>query len=307
MPARPRNVLWIVLLLGGAGSAFLLLRPGSSDNPLPEPVSARAEPAPEVTTMEGPVRPAPSSPSSERCSTQHINVMRDGPMEAVCVGATTSEQDGSIRTYRVESDGGAPRWLRIEAAGNLVLSAALGSGDRLELECREKECSGISIGRRDVQGVRVISLREVALTDSAKASARVSAQLRTAPEDHLFALSCGSQGVSISTSDSSSIAFCPRGGAGFEIGGDGRKSYRFLNLDGESLRVAVDEREEVQKIEFHGDTTLSCAAGGCVGARISGENAAGERTFTFAGTTLTEISKADTSAVLNGTLILPPL
>ena len=306
MPARRRSVLWIVLLLAGAGSAFLLLRPSGSD-PVPEPVSAQAEPAPDATPTQAPGLPAPLPQTSERCSTQQVDVVLDARKEAVCVGATTAEQDGSIRTYRVESDGGPPRWLRIEASGNLVLSAALGAGDRVEFECREKECSGISIGRRDVQGVRIISLREVALRDSGKALARVSAQLRTAPEDHLFALSCGSQGVSISASDSSSIAFCARGGAGFEIGGDGRKSYRFLNLDGEFLRVAVDEQERVQKIEFHGDTTLSCAAGGCVGARISDENAAGERTFTFAGTTLTEISKADTSAVLNGTLTLPAL
>jgi hypothetical protein len=215
----------------------------------------------------------------------------------------STDQNGSVRSYRVASLEAPNRWLRIDAVGTRVLSAAFGGLDTRDFRCSETQCSGIAIGPRDVQGARIISLNQT----YGDGAVLVSGQLRTVPEEQLAGLACTDQGVSITTSDSSSVSFCPKGGAGFEMSGDGVKTYRFSNLDGESIRVAVDRAEQVTRVEYSGESTLACRPPSCGAIHISPPNGSGERTFTFAGTTLIETNQADRSAVMSGTLVLPQL
>jgi hypothetical protein len=203
--------------------------------------------------------------------------------------------------------------LRIEAVGATVLSAALGTGVAADFQCRQEDCKSISIGKRDARGVRVIALNNTALartsaggTTSAAGSATLTGKLLTVPEESL-AGACAEQGVSIVASDGSSAPFCPKGGAGFEIAEDGSKVYRFMNLDGESILIAVDQRHRVQSVEYRGDTSVSCSAVACGGVYSSAASANGERTFTFVGTTLADAANERIDAVLNGTLIVPSL
>jgi hypothetical protein len=243
------------------------------------------------------------------CQQRQIELTLGGQKQSVCVGDVSSVQNGSVRRYQVDAVDSSQRWLRIEAVGSTVLSAALGLGVSKQFQCRESDCAQIAIGRRDVQGVRVISLRAASLSSVSgnEENAVVSGELSTSPEDRLPGLACTDQGLNITTSDSSSFSFCPKGGAGFELGSDGNKTYQFTSLDGESIRVAVDQNERVKQVVFQGDSTLACKSAACGIVRLSAVDRAGERTFTFAGTTLIETSKADRNAVLNGTLILPAL
>jgi hypothetical protein len=127
------------------------------------------------------------------------------------------------------------------------------------------------------------------------------------PPEQLSELACAGQGVSIVTSDSSSQTFCPQGGAGFEIGDDGAKRYRFTSLDGESILVATDENQQIRQVQYEGEVSLACRSAECSSVRISAADAEGAHRFTFSGTTLIETESGQSNAVLNGSLILPPL
>jgi hypothetical protein len=260
--------------------------------------TARAEHAPE---------PAPV----RECTGQTVRLVRGSEMDEICVGDTRMVQNGSVRVYEVHALAGPPRWLRIEAMGRTVLSVAFGGATEPRLRCEQTHCRGIVIGRHDVEGVRTISLKDVALFEvragrslSPDPVAAVSATLKTLPEDRVPALACTGQGVSIVTSDGSVSTFCPHGGAGYEIVA-GTRRYRFTNLDGASILVSVDSDHRPKRVEYEGDDALVCAAGCRV--RVSGPNAGGERIFTFEGTTLLETGMGQRNAILNGTLIVPSL
>jgi ferredoxin len=247
-----------------------------------------------------------SAPIPAACKGQLLEVTSNELTHPACVGATSISQSGGVRVYRVESQSGPGYSLRIEAAGSIVLSAALGIDGAKVFRCDGKACAGIVIGRHDVEGARIISLNQVVLTNARDEQMTVNGRLQTLPEDRVPGLACTGQGVSIITSDGSSMMFCPKGGAGFEIGNDGGRTYRFTNLDGASLLIAVDQEHRARRVEYQGDVTLACASSTC-GVQISAANSAGERTFTFAGTTLLEVSAGQSNAVLNGMLIVPPL
>jgi hypothetical protein len=220
-------------------------------------------------------------------------------------------QNGSVRVYEVEAIQGPQHSLRIEALGSAVLSAALRTGASLRFRC-EGDCRGILIGRHDVEGARTITLNQLSLPDaradgssSPRDVATLTGELRTVPEDRVPALACAGQGVSMVTSDGSASTFCPNGGAGFEIGADGSRRYRFTNLDGASILIGVDEDHRARRVEYEGEEVLVCAAACSV--RVSRLGEAGERIFTFEGTTLLEAPMGQRNAVLNGTLIVPSL
>jgi len=141
---------------------------------------------------------------------------------------------------------------------------------------------------------------------SAQQSLQLSGRFEIPPEQ-LSELACTDQGVSIVTSDSSSQTFCPRGGAGFEIADDGTRRYRFTSLDGESIVVATDRNQQIRQVRYEGEISLACRSVDCGSVRMSAADAAGARRFTFSGTTLIETESGQSNAVLNGSLILPPL
>jgi hypothetical protein len=270
-----------------------------------------------VVTPDASPRSSVETPNTREdeaaCAGQTLHVRLDNSTHDLCVSDTRADQNGAIRTWRVDSIDGTGRWLRIDTAGGKVLSATLGGGISAQFQCKDDACSGITIGRHDVQGVRTISLEEAPLKraglDSAAAGselARVSGTLKTLPQEQMASLACAGEGVSIVTSDSSSQAFCPKGGAGFEIADNGHRTYRFTNLDGASILVVVDQSENVREVRFEGDDRLSCRGAAC-GVRISAPTAQGERFFEFAGTTLIENRRGESNAVVNGTLVLPAL
>jgi hypothetical protein len=295
-----------LLLLGFAVMAALLLRdrmqPPEQQQTLPP--AGLHRPADVATAVQQTA--GASAPVQAPCKGQLLDVRSDELTHSVCVGATSTLQNGGVRVYRVESLSGPGYTLRIEAAGSSILSAALGIDGEKVFRCDRKACAGLEIGRHDVESVRVISLNQVALANTRDERVTVSGRLQTMPEDQVPGLACTGQGVSIITSDSSSMTFCPKGGAGFEIGNDGNRTYRFTNLDGASLLVAVDQDHRARRVEYQGDVALICSSSTC-GVQISAANSAGERTFTFAGTTLLEVSTGQSNAVLNGTLLVPPL
>jgi hypothetical protein len=313
MPARRPRQVWIILALLGVGAMLVLWREHRPAAGMKEPAAARAEPVLPAAKPAAAVASTPTTPPAAVCNGTEISLSERGRTRRICAETVDVDQNGSLRSYRVDLGESPRRWFRIDAIGSRVIAGAVGGEGDHEFQCREKACSGITIGARDVRGARIIDLRDARLLPQFAVGAAVdggvklSGQLNTPPEEQLASLACTDQGVTIVTSDSSSNAFCPRGGAGFEMAGDGTKSYRFMNLDGESIRVAVDEGERVRRVEFAGEQTLACGGSSCAGVRISPPGPSGERTFTFAGTTLTETSQADRNAVMSGTLILPPL
>ena len=266
------------------------------------------EPADEVASET-----AKAATPVSTCSGQQLEVALDGDSESVCLGTLTTKHNGSVRSHQVSTLTAPQRWLRVEVAGGTILSAAWGSASRPDFHCEAAACKGLTISRRDARGARVMTLERTALVrtqssgmPSEKNSLRLSGHIEIPPEE-LPALACADQGVSIVTSDSSSQTFCPLGGAGFEIGDDGNKRYRFTSLDGESILVATDEEQRIEQVQFEGEVSLACRSFECSSVRISMADVEGARRFTFSGTTLIETDSGQSNAVLNGSLILPPL
>jgi len=312
MTMRSRIAL-VLLVICGTGALAYLVR-GRAEHPVTQRLAvpnAQQVVPPEVEPgARSNDAPAPAPPV--RCAGQRVRVVIGGDEQDACFGETRTVQNGSVRLYEVEAMQGAQYSLRIEALGSAVLSAALRGGASLRFRCEKGDCRGIVIGRHDVEGVRTIALNNAALSEvradgspSPRAVATLTGELRTVPEDRLPALACAGQGVSVVTSDGSASTFCPNGGAGFEIGADGHRRYRFTNLDGASILIGVDDDHHARRVEYEGEEVLVCAAACRV--RVSRYSAAGERTFTFEGTTLLEATMGQRNAVLNGTLIVPSL
>lgn len=273
--------------------------PQALDQPAVELRDKQTEPSAEIVQAAKP-------PLS--CPGQQLEVALNGTIELACMGALITKHNGSVRSHQVPTLTAPQRWLRVEVAGGAILSAAWGSDVQPEFYCQAAECKGITISRRDAQGARVMTLERTSLMrmHSAQESLQLNGQIEIAPEE-LSGPACVDQGVSIVTSDSSSQTFCPQGGAGFEIGDDGNKRYRFTSLDGESILVATDRNQRIRQVQYEGEISLACRSAECGSVRISEADAEGARRFTFAGTTLIETESGQSNAVLNGALILPPL
>lgn len=251
--------------------------------------------------------------SSGSCRGQQLQVVLDGKIESACMGAIVTKYNGSVRSHQAATLSTPPRWLRVEFAGGTILSAAWGSEVRPDFHCQAAGCKGITIAKPDARGARMMTFERAALMrtgsngmQSTQDSLQLSGQLEIAPEA-LSEQACADQGVSIVTSDSSSQTFCPRGGAGFEIADDGSKRYRFTSLDGESILVATVGDHEIGQVQYQGEVSLACRSFECGSVRISMADAAGARRFTFSGTTLIDTNGGQSNAVLNGSLLLPPM
>lgn len=256
---------------------------------------------------------ARAASSSHSCPGQQLEIAMNDHIESVCMGTLTTKQNGSVRSHQVSSLTAPQRWLRVEVAGGTILSAAWGSDLRPDFHCQAADCEGITISKRDAQGARVMKLERASLMrthsngmPATQVSVQLSGQVEIPPEE-LSELACADQGVSIVTSDSSSQTFCPQGGAGFEIADDGTRRYRFTSLDGESILVATDKNQQVRQVQYEGEVSLACRSFECGSVRISAATVAGARRFTFSGTTLLETENGQSNAVLNGSLILPPM
>lgn len=303
---------WIALVLLGAAAIVVVavVKHGDPANrhqpgrPVVELSPEQIEPARQsVQTVESP----------RDCPGQLLEVALNGTVELACMSALITKHNGSVRSHQASTLTGPQRWLRVEVAGGTILSAAWGSDLRPDFQCQAAECQAITISRRDAQGARVMTLEHTPLmraqpgaTPPVQESLQLSGHLEI-PAEPLAELACDDQGVSIVTSDSSSQTFCPQGGAGFEIGDDGARRYRFTNLDGESILVATDRDQQIRQVQYEGEVMLACRSIECGSVRISAADAEGARRFTFSGATLIETQSGQSSAVLNGSLILPPL
>jgi hypothetical protein len=291
-----------VLLGAGVIIALVVMKRG-------EPTQQPPVDQPAVELRHGHIEPpqeiATAVKLSLSCPGQQLEVALNGNVESVCMGTLITKHNGSVRSHQVATLTAPQRWLRVEVAGGAILSAAWGSDRRPEFHCQADGCTGITISRRDAQGARVMTLDGAPLKQM-QTTLQLSGQLEI-PAEALTELACADQGVSIVTSDSSSQTFCPQGGAGFEIGDDGAKRYRFTSLDGESILVATDRDQQVRQVQYEGEVLLACQSVDCNSVRISVANNEGARRFTFSGTTLIDTDSGQSNAVLNGSLILPPM
>lgn len=313
-----RTRTWIVPVLLGTAMLIALVVMNREDGGEPrslapamlesrhdrmEPVNERAEEQVEMA------RSVPSC-RENRLEVGQFEGREHVKAEPVCLGTITTKYNGSVRLHQVATLETPRRWLRVEVAGGTILSAGWGSDLRPDFYCQGVECKGIVISRRDARGARVMTFERTRLMAISSNEIRASLQLHgslTIPPEQLPEFACAGQGVSIVTSDSASQTFCPLGGAGFEVADDGTKRYRFTSLDGESIVVATDQDQRIRQVLFEGEVLLACRSFGCGSVRISSADAGGARRFTFAGTTLLEADSGQSNAVLNGSLILPPL
>lgn len=323
--ARPHRPTRILLLAGAAVVAVLFyLNRGTvpvSDSRVRAAIPRGPAAAVGVKVASGTTASAASRAplAASACIAQRIDLALGGKSIAACVGETITVQNGGLRVYTVETSAAPKRWLRIGAAGSTVISAGLGLGAspdiqaEPEFQCEGRGCKGIVIGPHDSQGVRTIAMDHAVLVaatankvPSADEIVMVTGSLQTVAEENLPGLACTGQGVNITTSEGSALSFCPQDGAGFETGPGGNRVYRFSSLDGESVLVAVDDNQAVRQVEYRGERDRVCAAAACVGVRVSSPDPSGERTVTFAGTTVVE-AQGNSGAVLNGTLRVPRL
>jgi hypothetical protein len=303
---------WIVVSVASVAAIVTLavLKRGNpvEHGPLSRP-TAEARLAPSKSAVEI----AETASSSFSCGGQRLDIVTNGSVEPVCMGALVTKHNGSVRSHQIATLTAPRRWLRVEAAGGTILSAAWGSDLRPDFQCQAAECKGISISRRDARGARVMTFERTSLMQASSGgmqSIQQSVQLSgrfDIPAEQLSELACADQGVSIVTSDSSSQTFCPHGGAGFEMNDDGTRRYRFTSLDGESILVATDRNQQVSQVQYEGEVSLACRSAECANVRISAIGTEGAQRFTFSGTTLIETQSGQSNAVLNGSLVLPPL
>jgi hypothetical protein len=218
-------------------------------------------------------------------------------------------RNGSVRTYRVEGEGGVVQELRVDIAGRMIVAARLGFDASTPFTCEGDRCVGIRVGPYDQQGARPIVFDNARLSRMARGAdgadeevAVVTARLRTIPDDELPATACAGQILYISIGDGTAH-FCPDSGTGFDIDPDGGRTYRFTNSDGDSIGVAVDKVGKLRRVEYG---EFVCTAPACTGADISPAGAGGRRNFAFRGTTLVERDTADSSVILNGNVVLAP-
>ena len=304
MPARLRNGLLLAVAALIAVVVIAFWSHGGSEPSVGKqtaPPSRGAEPlsAPEVSAASVSAQRS----SMETCDGQTLELTLNGARSTPCFSSVSATQNGSVRSYQIQTANGPARSLRIDASGTIIVAAFLSTDSTPIFRCKGETCKGISIGKRDAEGVRTISLKQAVLSEAAGGSATLSGNIKTLPEDKLLnGLACDDQGLNMIATDGSTTTFCPKGGVGFEIGDDGNTTYRFTNLDNESLLVVVNPSHQVQRVAFEGESSYACQGGDCRQLQISDG-----RVFRFSGTSLIDTRSGESNTVLNGTLIVPPL
>jgi hypothetical protein len=245
---------------------------------------------------------AERSTLSAACDGQTLELTLNDTRTTPCFSSVSTTQNGSVRSYELQTASGATRSLRIDASGAVVVAVFLKTDSTPLLRCKAENCKGVTIGKRNAEGLRTISLRQTVLTEAAGGSAALTGNINTPADHRTTGIACDDQGISLIAADGSITPFCAQGGVGFEIGDDGTTTYRFTNLDNESLLVVMNPSRQVQRVAFEGESSFACRGGECRQLQIDGE-----REFNFSGTTLIDIQSGDRSVVLNGTLIVPPL
>jgi len=253
------------------------------------------------------------------CPHQQLEISTPAGVERGCVTVTRTQQTGSTRRYLLEAEG-VSRWsLSLDTAGGRVIAARLVASGRGGFGCKAEQCQGFAISRPDRNGVRTISLAGVLLEGRIDVAApvgpdgrsvvpavRLSASLKTRPDSQSLALACRVPSVTIVESDAALTQFCPMGGAGFELGDDGRYRYEFRNLEGETLAVVLAADGTVSQLSFG---ALACSGAACSGTASRSLDPPGgeahERDFEFSGVRLQDPEHPQNAAQLTGRLLLP--
>ncbi|MBS0448285.1 MAG: hypothetical protein JSR59_20350 [Proteobacteria bacterium] len=264
------------------------------------PIGSRAVPAgaasanPPIAAQGVPAEPVGSgtqaSPRFPACPHESLELSSADQHEIACIGPMTATQSGSLRRYRAAAEG-LSRWsLELDTAQGRVTAARIVDAGGLRFMCRP--CSGMALTRPDAHGRYRIEIADAMLQGDA-AAWRLHASLQAPP-----GAACRTTSLAVVEQDGALIDFCADGGAGFELADDGTKRYRFDDLAGQTLTVAVDAEGAVREARL-GD--LACRAAGCSGLEM---HVAGEaRTFDFSGVRFT--GAPDRSATLNGQLAVP--
>jgi hypothetical protein len=232
------------------------------------------------------------------CQHQALRLSFVQGVEVACVGPARAVQTGSMRDHVYAAEGSS-RWsLRIGAAHGQVIAAVLSDGRRDRYRC--SPCSGFSIGATDRYGVRHFEVAAAGLSDGGPSPAivHVAATLRIEPQ---APRACASVPLEVAEAGGTSTSFCPDGGAGFELGDDGRYRYRFDDLDGHTVSVTLDDGGGVREAQFG---ALTCTGAACIGLASRGGASADERSFDFAGVRLLDRGGV-LAATLTGRLVMP--
>ncbi len=257
-----------------------------------------------AVTRRAPVAAASGEPVA--CVEQFVDVTAgEKKQQRSCVSRTQTITNGNVRTYRVESQGGAVSSLRVDAAGEKILHAELSMGDGEPFACGAGQCGGISLAPYDSQGARAVVLAKARLSRPANESAEedpsvVDGRLRTLPDDQLASSACAGQ-VLLVSQGAGTQHFCPDSGTGFDLDEQGGTTYRFTNHDGDTLSVSMNRSGALERVSLGNH---ACAARACAGVSISPATADGRREFGFRGTTLLGNASEATPALLNGTVVL---
>jgi hypothetical protein len=243
------------------------------------------------------------------CQEQQISISANGGLQHLCLGRTQVVQNGNVRTFRADEQGGKGQWLRVDAAGETIVSVEVNESGQGNYACKWSKCAGVSIGPHDAQGARSIvfdkarlSRMKVVVDEAVDEFVALSGKLKTVPDDQLPATTCVGQLLYISVG-AGTIHFCPDGGTGFDIEDDGGMTYRFTNADGGSVGVRMDRGGTLRRVEFG---SFACNAPACAAVDIAPADADGRRKFAFRGTTLLERDGGAASAILNGNIVLAP-
>ena len=269
--------------------------------PPPELPAAAIAAGPVVATVSR-AEPAPA------CTQAVLELLLEGQLKSVCVGALRAFQNGSLRTYRANAAGAGGHWLRIDTAGGELVGVAIGRGAADDYACEAPDCAGVSLGAADLRGERTLAFDAVRLSRRGEASALVDAHtllsgrlVGRAPAEPLAADACGTLGVVINTSGSlTSQAFCALEGVAVEHTDDAGRIHRFESLDAEPIAVTTGPAGELLRIE-HG--RLSCSGAQCSGAVLAAAATDAPLALTLNGTVLTASGGAWAS--LNGRLAGP--
>lgn len=310
-----------------AGVAILLLRPdGAHREPAAAVPAVAAMPATAAVPALVALRPMATAsaalavdPAPAACPHQAVDLDggRVGASDGgrACLAAARIVQTGSRRRYVFEPEG-LTRWrLEVDLAGGrpqAVRLVATPAGARWE--CRRRDCAGLAaalqIGRPDAHGERVLGLHGLVLPGTAgEAPLTVQARLLLPPDQQSPALACdGAAGPPLRIVERGGAGvqeFCPLGGAGFELDGDGRRRYVFADLEGGQLVVGLAPDGQVERVQWRGHAChgLECAG---VTQTVDGDAAdpGAARHFHFAAQALRSAQPGETPVLLDGNVTM---
>jgi hypothetical protein len=340
-PAQASRGKIVGLLILGAVVTWWVVRPSyqSPDKevavagPDVSPTVAEISQSPSDGAVTGRAPVAAASGEPVACVEQFVDVTAgEKKQQRSCVSRTQTITNGNVRTYRVESQGGAVSSLRVDAAGEKILHAELSMNGGEVFACGAGQCGGISLAPYDSQGARAVVFARARLsrpaqsaqlpesaqstrspppqsspspTQSAEAQSTeetvfVDGRLRTLPDDQLASSACAGQVLLVSQGPGTQH-FCPDSGTGFDLDEQGGTTYRFTNHDGDTLSVSMNRSGALERVSLGNH---ACAAPACAGVSISPAAADGRREFGFRGTTLPGNASEATPALLNGTVVL---